>query len=286
MKIIKLLGSEIKKEKKGELSTSFGDVAYVVRRIHDVCGDSAFIAEDKNKLILAVLDGVSGEEGAEAASSVAAVAILNHLKDIKTPAKEDIQEALIEGHTNIVLGFTTALVVVIEKSGKFIIGSVGDTSVYSLDKSGKISLEIQPMRIVGEGEKLFRFFMLRNIVPSVLGSPRDLDIYFRDGSLENEDSLILMSDGITDNLSVIVEEGKVTDVSGEDDLKKIIGAQKDTKTTVRKIYKEIIKRIEDKTEIKEKNLALMIKPDDLAIIGFTMKKIQKTKPKTRNSKRN
>lgn len=271
MSIIKLLGTEIKKEKKGELSTKFADMAYTVRRMHDVCGDSAFIYEDSNKAILAVLDGVSGEEGAEQASSVAAVAILNHLKRIESPTKEDVQEALITGAANIVYGLTTALVVVLDKKGGFIAGSVGDSVLYSLDKKGILKLEILPMRIVGEGSPVFRFLMFRNMVPSVLGLPADMEIYLKQGTLDPGDMLLLMTDGITDNLKIKIEEKKIKDCSGIDDLKEIIGKESDITKIVKKIRREILRRMEDRVDIKEEEESLIIKPDDLAIIGINLR---------------
>jgi serine/threonine protein phosphatase PrpC len=277
-----LLGSDIKTEKKGDISNPFAEIAYAIRKVHSECGDSAFIHADKNRAILAVLDGVSGEPGAEAASSVAAFAILNYLKKRENITSIDLQDALIHGHNNIIMGSTTALIVVIEKDGSFICASVGDCALYSLDKNGEIKLQIEPMRAVGKGSAIFRFMMLRNLVGSVLGTREDLDIYSKKGKLDPGEFLLLMSDGITDNLKIKTKEGNVDDCSGEYDLAKIIGKQADVKKIVGKIKNEVWHRIQDKVEVKEENESLIIKPDDFALIGF---KLKEKKSKTQNRKR-
>jgi serine/threonine protein phosphatase PrpC len=227
---------------------------------------------------------VSGKPGAEAASSIATIAILNHLKKRDKLTTVDLQDALIHGHNNIIIGSTTALVVVIEKNGRFISASVGDSALYSIDKSKNLKLQIEPMRAVGKGSAIFRFMMLRNLVGSVLGTQGDLDIYLKDGKLDPGESLLLMTDGISDNLKIKTKEGNVTDCSGKDDLKNIIGKQSEIKKIISNIRKEIWKRIEDKVEVKEENESLLIKPDDFAIIGIKLKSSPKTR-KTQNSKR-
>jgi len=263
---IKLLGMEIKKEKAGSISVPFADISYLVRRMHDACGDSAFIHADKKKVIIAVFDGVSGEQGAEQASSVAAIAILNHLKDIDSPSKDDLQEAMVQGHSHITNGYTTALVVIVEKNGRFSSASVGDSALYSIDKAGMIKLELLPKRIVGEGSSIFRFMAFRNIVGSVLGAPGDMEIFFKEGMLDAGDLLLMATDGITDNLKFDVEEGKVKDCSGERDLKEIIGEKNEAKAIIKTIEEEIMRRIENKVQINEAKESLIIKRDDLAII--------------------
>jgi len=271
---IKLLGMEIKKKMAGSISSPFADISYLVRKMHDACGDSAIIYVDDDKAVLAVLDGVSGEPGAEQASSVAAIAILNHLKGIDSPSKDDLQEAMVQGHTHITNGFTTALVVVMEKNGRFFSASVGDSVLYSIDKGSRVKQEFLQKRIVGEGSSIFRYMAFRNVVGSVLGAPGDMEIFFKQGKVEPGEFLLLVTDGVTDNLKFDVDEGMVKDCSGERDLKEIIGEKKDEKAIVKAIEEEVLARMENKVQINEAKESLIIKPDDLAIIciGFNESK--------------
>jgi len=229
---------------------------------------------------------VSGEPGAEVASSVAAVAILNHLKKIEKIKPIDLQDALIHAHSNIIMGTTTALIVVIERSGSFMCASVGDSAMYSIDKDGKVATQIEQMRVVGPGSSIFRFMMLRNVVGSVLGTEGDLQIYFKQGTLDPGESLLLLSDGITDNLVIKTQEGNVSDCTGVEDLKSIIGHDREIGKIVTRIRKEIWRRMEDKVELKEKDKSLLIKPDDFAMIGFTLReKAPQKKKKSPKKKR-
>jgi serine/threonine protein phosphatase PrpC len=287
MTSIKLLGKDIKTEKKGDATCKYADISYIVRRMHDACGDSAVIHIDDKKTILSVLDGVSGEEGAEQASSIAAIAILNNLKDNDDITKDDLQDALVNAHSHIVYGFTTALVVAIKPDGGFVSASIGDSTIYSFDKSGNLDIVMDIMRMVGVGSPVFRFALFRNNVTSVLGLQADLEIYFKDGKLDPGDSLLLVTDGILDNLKIEIEDEKVKSCSGIMDLKEIIGKENDIKKITRKIRNEILKRIEDNVEIKEESESLIIKPDDFAIIGVHYKgksKAKKAKLPRKNSK--
>ena len=112
MKTVKMLGTEIGSETRGDVREAFAQVSWFIRRGHNVCGDSAFVHMDDSKVVAAVLDGVSGEPGADQASSVAAVALVNHLKNIASPDKNDIQNAFVKAHSNIVFGLTTVALAV------------------------------------------------------------------------------------------------------------------------------------------------------------------------------
>ena len=282
MKTVKLIGTEIKGEEKGNFSEGFADIAYLVRKGHDVCGDSAFIAVDENKAVLAVLDGVSGEPDAEQASSVAALAMLNYLKNIESPTQEEIQEAFVTGHSNIISGFTTAVVVVVQKNGKFIAGSVGDSAFYGIDKGRKIILEIPPARIVGEGSPVSSFIPMRNAVPSALGLPGDLNILIKQGKLENGEIVLLATDAVMDNMKVKIKDDAVIDSSGIEDLGDIIKGANDPVQVVGKVCGEVVKRMAKVTEKKDKDSILVTKPDDLAVVCLRFTGAGK-KPKTTKS---
>ena len=272
MKSVKLLGSAIGGEERGGFQEGFAEVSYVVRKGHEACGDSAFAYVDDRKAIIAVFDGVSGEPGAEQASSVAAVATLNSLKAKDSPTKDDIQEAFVEAHSNITYGFTTAAVAVVERKGRFISGSVGDSTLYSLGRKGRVRLELVPMRIVGNGTPVMDFLMQRAVVPVALGLPSDMQIYMREGRLSDGDSLLLMTDAVLDNLSVNVRKGKVSDCSGVADLTRILRGAAGIKEAVSRIRDEIVRRMDARFDIRDPDAVLVAKQDDMAIVGLRFKK--------------
>ena len=276
MNTIKILGKDVKDKEDGNLKSGFVDFSYFVKKGHDVCGDSAFVYHDEKKAIIAVFDGVSGVDGAEQASSIAAVFILNYLKNMSSPNKDDLQEALVNAHANIVYGFTTALIVVIMKDGKFIAGSVGDSALYSYGK-GKLQLELAPLRLVGEGMDFFRYMMGRNIVPNALGMPSDMEILFRDGALEKGDILLLVTDGIVDNLKILTKENLVTDCSGINDLLAIIETETDVDKIVKRITDCIFLRWENKNVPLVLGEKITIKTDDLDIVGIQFGHLSKVR---------
>ncbi len=265
MNVVKILGKDVKDKEEGNIKSDIAAISYLVKKGHDVCGDSAFIYSDETKAILAVFDGVSGMEGADQASSIAALSVLNFLKGFESPNKDDLQEALIGAHANIVYGSTTALVAIILKDGSFVAGSVGDSALYSSGKS-ELKLEISPLRSVGEGSDFFQYMINRNIVPNALGMPTDMEILYRNGKLEKGDSLILMTDGILDNLKIIAKDNIVADCSGIKDLRFIIGDSSDPKDIVKKITSAVFERLENRTVHLEEGEKFTSKSDDIALV--------------------
>jgi len=272
MKTVKLLGNGIGDEEKGSFSEGFVDVAYVVRKGHAVCGDSAFAYVDDRKAVVAVFDGVSGEPGAEEASSIAALAMLNHLKGIDSPTRNDLQESLVNAHANVIVGYTTATIAVVEKGGRFICASVGDSTIYSLGKNNRMKLELEPMRTVGKGTQADEFIFQRMVVPSALGLDADMQILMREGKLGDGDILLVMTDAVMDNLRIKLKAGKVADISGLEDLKLIIGDASGTAAIVNRVRDEIVRRMKARFDIREEGSMLVSKLDDLAIVGLRFKK--------------
>jgi hypothetical protein len=272
MKTVKLLGNRIGDEERGSFSEPFADIAYDVRRGHETCGDSAFAYCDDKKAVIAVFDGVSGEPGAAEASSIAALAILNHLKGKDSPTKNDMQESLVNAHANVIVGYTTASVAVVERGGRFICASVGDSTIYSLGKDGGMKLELQPMRTVGKGAPVDEFIFQRMVVPVALGLDADMQILMREGKLDDGDFLLVMTDAIMDNLKIKVKGGKVADTSGVEDLRLIIGDASGAANVVKSIRDETVRRMDARFDIREKDSVLVSKLDDLAIVGLLFKK--------------
>lgn len=263
-----MLGEAIRKEMSFGCKTKIGECFSFVRKGHDECGDSAFVYMDGKKAILGVFDGVSGEAGAASASSIAATTVLEFLKKHDKADGKIMAKALARASREIKRGYTTASVCFITKDGSTILAAVGDSPVYGITKNGKIALELPLGREVGDNNAIFKFFFFRNLVTSVLGpSGVDIHIHTREGKIRKGDMLIIASDCLNDNLYIKVHKGYVKDSSGTKDLKKIMGSLKKPESIVKKLAREIKKRIAGgKKEIKDYVLAP--KEDDLALIAF------------------
>jgi serine/threonine protein phosphatase PrpC len=226
---------------------------------------SAFAYCDDERAIIAVFDGVSGEPDAAHASSLAATEVLEFLKE-KHHDDKVIRDALIHASREILKGYTTASVISITKDGSFIMATVGDSPIYGVAADGDLGLEIKPGRPVGKGDAIFKFMNFRTLVTSVLGpSEVDMEIQMKEGKISKNEMLILASDGLSDNLFVKVKEGYVTDASGVDDLKELIGTLRDPEKIVKKLEEELKSRI-PKGKIEKPGAVLHPKNDDLAII--------------------
>lgn len=258
-------GADVRNEE-----TFFGkcicEVSMVVRRNHFECGDSAFAYCDGEKLIVAVFDGVSGEPGAAMASSDAAQAMLEHLKTAKKADEEALKEAFTKAHLAINLGATTVSIAIVEKDGSFILAGIGDSPIYSIDR-GKASLELPPARAVGEGDSILKFFHFRTIVTSVLGGAGEISIRICSGKLEKGHTLILATDGLSDNLFMVAKEGYISDCSGAGDLQEILRGKKAPKAMVSSLMDELGKRIQG-GRAEGKAGILVPKKDDIAIIAL------------------
>ena len=260
-----LFGNEIKTKKEAAVACGFAEIHAMVRKGHEECGDSAFAYADKNKAILAVFDGVSGEKGAANASSIAAKSMLGSLKKLDRADAKEIKAAISKASRDIDEGFTTVALAFLESNGSFIIASVGDSAIYS--KSGKeVSLELPLGRPVAKGDSVLKFFGFRNLVTSVVGPTNfEIEVHMADGMIGKGDILIIASDGLVDNLYVETKEGYVSDGTGCRDLGQLIKSSS-PKTIVKDLDRIIQKRIK-KGKLEEENRILDPKTDDISIIA-------------------
>lgn len=261
-----ICGSELEGRAEAGGKTAFCEFFALVRKGHSECGDSAFVFADKDRIVAAVLDGVSGEPGAAMASSDAAKAILECLKTVKEPGESAVKEAMAKAHLAIRIGYTTATILHMSRDGKFIVASLGDSPAFSIDKAGKVALELKMARAVGDGDSILKFFHFRNMVTSVLGSQTPLEISMRGGTLKGGEVLILASDGLSDNLYLEVKEGYVSDSSGTKDLSRIIGKLRSPGAIVKKLLKTTETRVRGE-RCEEPGRVLVPKVDDIAIIA-------------------
>jgi len=252
-------------------SAGFCDFALTVKKGHEECGDSAFAYSDAGKVVVGIFDGVSGEPGAATASSDAAAAALKHLKTLDTCDGKRMRDALMQAQLAVTAGYTTAVILFVEKDGSFLVAGVGDSPAYSISAEGRVEMEIPLARMTDDGDSIFKFFYFRNVVTSVLGpSGQDVPVRMREGRLKKGEVLLLASDGLSDNLWVKVRDGYVKDGSGTDDLKTLIGKQRDPGKIIGLLLDGVAERIAAGKKEK-KGMMLVPKEDDVAITALRFK---------------
>lgn len=262
-------GTKVRKNASKGGGNAFCDFFILIKKGHEECGDSGFVYADEDKAIFGIFDGVSGEAGAASASSVAAAAILEHLRKERKASENAIREAVTLANEGIAFGLTTAAIAFVERGGKVILASVGDSPVYSIEE-GKAHLELPIGRPVNDGDAIFKFLYYRNLVTSVLGpSGSDIHLNMRSGRLKKGQLLILATDGVTDNLFFEVDEGKVKESSGLADLGTLIGKRREPKGIVRHLAEILDKRIRGEREDGDSRI-LVPKKDDIGIIALRM----------------
>lgn len=262
-----LRGTEISDSALASLDAGFCQLSCLVRKGHDVCGDSAFISCDGNTAFFGVFDGVSGEPGADIASSTAAEIVLKRLGP-RMPSEKAMKGAIVEAHTTVMHGFTTALVVAVRNDGAYLAANVGDSALYSLDNAGGAHLEMPLARIVGNGDTIFRFLAFRDVVKSVVGwHAGGMEIRFQKGRLSEGECLISSTDCLPDNLKLAVSEYNVEDASGDKDLADMVKPGS-TEEMVGRIRSELERRMAMGGQTREGGYLLAPKVDDLAIVAF------------------
>jgi len=263
---LKIGGSE---EFGGE--NAFCEFFTMVKKGHEECGDSIFVYYDETRLAVGLFDGVSGEEGAASASSDAASAALKYLAKAKKPDENTMKEAMAKANGAIRSGFTTAALVLIIKDGSFMVAGVGDSPIYSINAKGEADVELPIGRPVGDTHSILKFLALRNLVTSVLGnSGGDINMHVRAGKMKKGETLLLASDGLSDNLYFKVNEGYVSDTAGSADLAKLIGKDRNPEAMVKILAKQVAARLA-KGKVEEKTRWLVPKQDDLAMAAIRFK---------------
>ncbi len=266
-----IAGTKITASGTCSASTAFCDFSVTVKKGHEECGDSAFAYSDGKKAILAIFDGVSGEAGASSASSAASSAALKYLKALDRCDGKQMKEALMQAQLAVTAGYTTAIILFLEKNGSFMVAGVGDSPAYGISAKGETSLEIPLARMTNDDDSIFKFFYFRNIVTSVLGpSGQDVPIRMRSGKLKKGELILLASDGLSDNLWVKVRNGYVKDASGIGDLRELLGTERSPRKIVRLLLDETSRRI--KAGKKERKGEMLVpKQDDVAIAALRFK---------------
>jgi len=178
--------------------------------------------------------------------------------------------AMAKANGAIRSGFTTAALAFVRKDGSFIVAGVGDSPIYSIGAKG-VDVELPIGRPVGDTHSILKFLALRNLVTSVLGnSGGDINMHVRSGKMGKGETLLLASDGLSDNLYFKVNEGYVSDTAGSADLAALIARMRNPETMVKTLAKQVAARLA-KGKVEEKTRWLVPKQDDLALAAIRFK---------------
>ncbi len=264
-------GTMVRDSQSFSSKADFWEASLIVKKGHEECGDSAFIYSDANKVIVGVFDGVSGAAHAASASSKAARAVLDHLKTVERANKKDLQDALLKANLAIDRGYTTASIMLVMKNGSFAVAVLGDSPVYGIDYKGDVTLEMPMGRVVKDNDSIVKFFHFRNYVVGALGPTKQtVEARIAKGKLKKGEVVLIASDGLSDNLFLLISEGYVIDSSGTQDLKALIGTEREPGKIVSLLAKEIAKRI-GAGRVEKQDSIMIPKQDDLAIAAFRFK---------------
>ena len=156
---------------------------------------------DEQALLFAVADGVGGYSGAKEASSIA-VQILeknaSRIIDEKSLADSirEVHERIIERSKELHfanMGTTLAVAKIFPRQGSVIIGNVGDSPILLFRGNSMESI------YVDDSGRSYDPLSMYGII-QYLGLEQKLDIHTQTFRYTSGDTLLLCSDGITDNL--------------------------------------------------------------------------------------
>ncbi|MCG4578948.1 Stp1/IreP family PP2C-type Ser/Thr phosphatase [Clostridium cochlearium] len=174
---------------------------------------------DETKEIYIVADGMGGHNAGEVASKLAVNSIIEYLKDIED--KEDIECQLIKAikkanehifnlscEKKEYEGMGTTVTVAFLKKGKMVVGNVGDSSCYIIDKDDKIIKVTKDhslvQQLVDSGsitEEEALIHPNRNVITRALGTS---DLVIVDTfllELKEIKKIILCTDGLTNDIT-------------------------------------------------------------------------------------
>jgi serine/threonine protein phosphatase PrpC len=264
------------------------------------CQDSAAVFTCEDFLAAGVFDGYAGLGGTLVSEGVA-----NHLVEVcleksKTLAKDLDAKALLldaagrladdtfPGNLGTFYG-STGMVALVLPDGTFSLAAIADSAVYIVgQRSVKRMLNYDTVLThdlsyaPAIGMDLDQYSRCRNYVMNTIerSGASNCHVETGTGTLRKGESIVLVSDGITKNLGIIVQKEKsrmvAKDVGGCRDLRRIItGKRYDIANT---IMGEISRRRENNCEKKEQarivvseNELLVLQDDDLSIVTISLK---------------
>ena len=160
----------------------------------------SFLVDEQN-LLFAVADGVGGYLGAKQASSIAVETLSEHASDIIDEAS--LEEVIEKIHERILakaetlhfpnMGTTLAVLKLLPDLGKLIVGNVGDSPILMVRNNSMESIYEDDSHRSRDPKSMYE-------IVQYLGLGQKLDIHMRSIQLTTGDTILLCSDGITDNL--------------------------------------------------------------------------------------
>ncbi len=197
-----LIGRQINEE-------NFHSSSSIVTGTKCIGPEDAIFTFFNNRIFAAgVFDGLGGKRNGESASREAAATLLNEIEAFESSKKTDKFKWVLESAFLVAAdrldrygdgrASTAVAFIADNKTGEFAIASCGDSSAYLVSKK---KAELLAGGFFGEGMEFEEFSLERRMVESALGS-RFRRIDFREGVLSKGDSLVLASDGLTNNLEI------------------------------------------------------------------------------------
>ena len=201
-----------------------------VGKIRDINQDAYYYIEDDKLPIFIVADGMGGHKAGEVASNLAISTIIRHYESSKQKilSKEMfipqfLNESVELANDNLIeeasgddelkgMGTTVTMCLILDN--EVYIGHVGDSRAYLL-RDGELSQITQDHSLVGE---LLRIGSItkdeavnhpkKNIITRALGSNPKINVDVFNRELQNEDKIILCTDGLTN----MVTEEKILEI--------------------------------------------------------------------------
>jgi serine/threonine protein phosphatase PrpC len=195
---------------------------------------AAVIAVDSDTVVLAVADGMGGAAEGENASALAVACLAQTLSTVTESDGHRVRHAIIDGIENanrcildLGVGAATTLAVVEIHKNKVRPYHIGDSSILVTGQKGKLKFLTVAHSPVGYAvaagllnEVEAMYHEKRHYVSNMVGSD---DMRIEVGTpieLASRDSLVLASDGLTDNLMVhevveLIRKGPLSQATGQ-----------------------------------------------------------------------
>lgn len=201
-----------------------------VGKIRDINQDAYYYIEDDKLPIFIVADGMGGHKAGEVASNLAISTIIRHYESSKEKIlnkemfiPQFLNESVELANDNLIeeasgddelkgMGTTVTMCLILDN--EVYIGHVGDSRAYLL-RNGELSQITQDHSLVGE---LLRIGSItkdeavnhpkKNIITRALGSNPKINVDVFNRELQNEDKIILCTDGLTN----MVTEEKILEI--------------------------------------------------------------------------
>jgi serine/threonine protein phosphatase PrpC len=168
-------------------------------------------------------------------------------------------------------GGSTASIMCINNENRFSAIGVGDSAIYHI-RDGQVTRfwDHIPEYDGKTGLKTSVYLNYRNVLSRSIGPWKDdfpsrQDVDLKEGSIGQGDIIIIVSDGITKNLSFFHENGFITDIGGSIDILEMCQQGDDAGRIAGNILQESVRRIE-KVPVFSHGRTIMPARDDMSVM--------------------